>query len=335
MKDKDLEKSLKEFHHTDLTFTKEDREKVFRKIEEEERQKQSGILQSLRYRAAPLMAMAVLLSLSVILAFSFISGTNNQNADQAEKLTALEQNQQTTLLFLVTNEDHRTDLHLLISYSKHKGSINLLSLPSDTYVPVVKSDTAAESKDKLTHIYAYEKGSQAVKESVSEALGMRIDYYAAVKVDEFEFMLRSLEGTEYESEGDVSWTSPEGIQVNLDKGLNSIDGKKAVELLTAHVPWEENVDGWDEQDKMELSGAVLKNLLKQLGTNNINLLFGSAETNTELEKVLGEMAATKLNTMETISLNDELEPASINDTHYLQFKEGAAERIKKELITFD
>ncbi|WP_409250872.1 LCP family protein [Bacillus sp. SCS-153A] len=335
MKDKDLEKSLNEFHQTDLTFTKEDREKVFRKIEEENTRKKTNIFQAIRYRAAPIIAMAVLLSLSVILAYSFISSTNNQNADQADKQTALEQNEDTTLLFLVTNEEHRTDFHLLISYNENKGSINLLYLPPDIYVTAENSGTATEDKDKLSHVYAYGEGAQSVQESVSQILGMPIDYYAAVKLDDFEYMLKSLEGTEYRSNGKISWTSPEGVQIELEKGLNLIEGKKAVDLLTADVPWDKDEDGWDEQDKMELSEAVLKNLLKQLRTNSIHALFGSAETNADLEKVLGELAATKLNTMETISLTEELKVEWIGDIYYLQFKKDAVMRIKKEITTFE
>jgi LCP family protein required for cell wall assembly len=335
MKDKDLEKKLNEIHNTDLSFTQEDRDKVFQKIEGEQRQERSSFFYSFRHRAAPLMAMAVLLTLSVILAYSFIGGGNSQRADHSDKKSAMEQNQTKSVLFLLKNKNERTDLHLLITYSKKKGNINVTTLPRDTYVPFVNAGEKTESKDKLTNVYAYGRGAEAVRKSVSKALDLPIDYHVAVNSDEFAGMLNTIEEIVYNSDESETVVTFDGVQIELVEGPNHLDGEEAVALLTAANTSSRPESTWSEEDRLKLSEAVLKNMLTHMPADSANALLTSADTNEELENIIGELAATKLNALETSSILEELEPVFIDDIYYLQFKEGASKRIKKELTSFD
>ncbi|WP_113929129.1 LCP family protein [Bacillus sp. P14.5] len=192
MKDKDLEKSFREFHNDGLEFTEEDKKEVFRKIDAQRNRKSSVFFLDLTRRAAPLMAMAVLLTLSIVLAYSLIGDENSRNADQADKETAVESNDAETLLFLLKNEDERTDLHLLISYSKQNGSINLATLPRDTYVPIIPKRDGEPDMEKLTHINAYRDGGESVKKSVSTALDLPIDYHVTVDENDFVKLMNTI-----------------------------------------------------------------------------------------------------------------------------------------------
>jgi LCP family protein required for cell wall assembly len=332
MKDKDLEKSLNDIHNTDLTFTKEDRDKVFQRIEEEHSRKRTRFFHTISHRAAPLMAMAVLLTLSVVLASSFIGGGGSQTADRSDRQAAMEENQSKSVLFLLEGEDKRTDLHLLITYNK-KGTINLTSIPSDAYVPLVNTGGKTDDKDKLSHVYAYGNGAESVSASITEALDLPIDYYVAVKAEEFEAMLNAIGETPYTLEESKTLLALDGEKIVIENGATHLDGKEAVALLTD--PSNDNASGWTEQNRLDLAGEVLKNMVANLSGDMANMLLGSAESNEDLEAILGELEATKLNAMETIIIQEELEPVETDNLYYLQFKEGAAKRIKKELTSFD
>ncbi|WP_421378492.1 LCP family protein [Bacillus salacetis] len=334
MNDKDLEKSLNEFHDTDLSFTKEDRNKVFQKIEDEQRKRRTGFIQTISHRAAPLMAMAVLLALSVVLAYSFIGGGISQTADHSDKQTAVE-NQQKSVLFLLKGENNRTNLHLLITYNSKKGSIKLSSIPSETLVPLSNSEGKKESQDKLTHVYADGNGADSVKESVSQALDMPIDYYVALKSEEFAKMLNTLEETSFNLDEDETLLTLEGKQVKIEEGPNYLDGKEAVALLSARSTSNDSESTWNERDRLKLSAAVLTNMLTHLPADSADIILRNAETNEELETIIGELKATKINSLETVAIQEELKPVYIEDMYYLQFKEGAAKRIKNELISSD
>ncbi|MGM0847423.1 MAG: LCP family protein [Bacillota bacterium] len=335
MKDKDLEKSLKEFHNADLKFTEEDRKKVFRKIDDQHNSRNKWFFLNFGRRAAPLMAMAVLLTLSIVLAYSLIGDGNSQTADQADKETAMDQQDAKTLLFLLKNENNRTDLHLLISYSKRNGSVNLTSLPRDIYVTAPTSSEDEPDMDKLTNIFGFGAGEEAVKNTISTALDLAIDHYVSVEKDDFVQLLNSIGETKLTLEEGKTLLSSESAKNNLPKGPNYLDGNEAVSLLSASSRGEGNRTEWTEEDRLKLSEAVMINMLTHVRPEEADFILRDAETNVELETVMSELAATRLNAMDTISVTEYLDPVRINDTFYLQFKEGAEGTIKRKLLNFD
>jgi anionic cell wall polymer biosynthesis LytR-Cps2A-Psr (LCP) family protein len=335
MEDKEMEKSLKEFHNADLKFTQEDREKVFQKIENHHNQKSKLFLLNLSRRAAPLMAMAVLLTLSIVLVYSLIGDENNQAADQADKEAAMELNNATTLLFLLEGQDNRTDLHLLISYSKSNGSINLTSLPSDMYVPVIPAGEGEPDMDKLTNIHAYRGGGESVKKSISKALDMEIDHYVTLEENDFANLLNSIGETNFRLNEKKTLFSLDDSQIELPKGTNNLDGEEAAALLTTSTVTNGNGTNWTEQDQLDLSRSVMVNMLSHVKPESIDSLLGDTDSSPDLTTILSGLAATKINTMRIISIQEQLEPVLKDEVYYLQIKEGSAEEIKSKLINFE
>lgn len=322
MNDKDLKKSIQKNLDPDLHFTKEDRENVFQKIKEEQITVKLGFIENFKQRAAPLMAMAVLISLSVILVYSLIGPGYNQQADQSEKDAAPGPGKYSSLLLLLKEEDNRTALHLLITFKENGGAANMMLLPGDTLVP------SAEGTDvKLSSAYTYEQSGQTVLESVSQLLDIPIDYYAAVDSDDFEFILKTIGETELtvDESKDLSLTG----DIELYKGENLLDGTEALSLLTAKENSEEG--GWTYEDRLELSKAVLKNLLKNVPSD---YLFKNAETNTEMEKVITDLSKTNLNEMDTSSLKDHLDSIETGEEENLILNKDYLEQIKREMTSF-
>ncbi|WP_456274571.1 LCP family protein [Bacillus sp. AK031] len=333
MNDKDIRESSRELRKEELRFTKEDREKVFKKIEREESSAKPGFFHTINQRVAPLAAMAVLLTLSIVLAYSFID-SSNQTADHSEKLAAEEANKHSSLLFILEGENQRTDLHLLITYNKVKGTVKLLSLPQDLYVPLVNPLKDVGEKGKLTDVNAYGNGAESVKDSISKILDMNIDHYLAVETDNFEYILNTIGDTVIDLDEEKVLFSYEESEINLEKGERKLNGSEAVTLLTTpEMTTQDN--SWSEEDRLQLSKAVLKNMLKHLPPATLADLMGDAKTNTDLEKILEEVATTKLNTMDTVSIREGLEPVTIDNWFYLKPDEDFFKKVKKEMTTFE
>ncbi|MGD6967499.1 LCP family protein [Rossellomorea vietnamensis] len=335
MEDKELEKSLKKFHNADLKFTHEDREKVFQKIENHHNQKSKLLLSNLSRRAAPLMAAAVLLTLSIILAYSLIGDESNQASDQANQEAATELNDATTLLLLLEGQDNRTDLHLLMSYSKSNGSINLISLPSDMYVPVIPAGEGEPDMEKLTNIHAYRGGGESVKKSISKALDLKIDHYVTLEENDFANLLNTIGETNFKLNEKKSLFSFDGSQIELPKGTNYLDGEEAASLLTISTVTNGNGTNWTEQDKLDLSRSVMVNMLSHVKPESVGSLLGDTDSSPDLTTILTGLASTKMNTMRTISIEEQLESVLKGENYFLQFKEGSAEEIKSKLINFE
>ncbi|WP_113929128.1 hypothetical protein [Bacillus sp. P14.5] len=106
-------------------------------------------------------------------------------------------------------------------------------------------------------------------------------------------------------------------------------------LLATSGAVSEDSNEWSEDDRLKLSEAVMKNLLSHVRPDRINTLLGDADTNADFETIIGELAATQLNAMRTISIEEQVKSVWIDETYYLQFKEGSESWLKSELLRFD
>jgi LCP family protein required for cell wall assembly len=330
MNEKEIRNSARELRKEDLRFTNEDREKVFQKIEREESTSKPSFFHTINQRVAPLAAMAVLLTLSIVLVYSFID-SGSQSADHSEKLAA-EGNQYSSLLFILENENQRTDLQLLLTYNKVKGTAKLLSLPGDMYVQLMN---AGSDKGKLMEVNAFGNGAESVKDSVSNTLNIPIDDYISIGTDDFEYILNTIGETEIELYEEKVLFSYQESEINLDKGEIKLSGSKAVTLLTSPELAGQEENSWSEEDRLQLAQAVIKNMLKHLPPAALASLMVEAESNSDIEKILEEVATIKLNTMETISISEGLDPVTIEDIFYLKQDKDFFKEVQREMTTFE
>ncbi len=114
--------------------------------------------------------------------------------------------------------------YILVQFNPEDGQIPVFAFPPQTIVEVNGSSSP------LSDVYRY-GGYALVLQSLQETFGIRIDRYVRMQWDNFLKIADAIGSVEYNLKFDV--TSPAGSGViPLTKGLQLIDGKKALNILT-------------------------------------------------------------------------------------------------------
>jgi LCP family protein required for cell wall assembly len=126
------------------------------------------------------------------------------------------------------NEDSaRTDALMLATFNKEESSVNLLSIPRDSYVYIPE----VGYQDKITHAHAF-GGHKATIETVENLLDIPVDYYVRLNFHAFVEVIDALGGIEmdvpYEFKESDSMDQRDSI--HLKPGLQTVNGEEALAL---------------------------------------------------------------------------------------------------------
>lgn len=128
------------------------------------------------------------------------------------------------LLFLLAGVDDdgsegtRTDTLMLVKINWMDGSIQMLSIPRDTYAYV------GDSPDKINHAHAY-GGMELTLRSVRELLGIDVDYYVKMDMDAVVEIVDIIGGVEYDVQ------EPQASDLGLGTGVQTLDGMQTLSYL--------------------------------------------------------------------------------------------------------
>ena len=136
------------------------------------------------------------------------------------------------LLLGIDKQDTRegnTDVMMLASIDPGTGSALLLSIPRDLCL-----DECESQADRLNGVYERE-GPDALKERVSEILGLPVDFFAAVNFNGFAEAIDLLGGIEFWVERDFDelfefLETREQLRLRLDSGWHELTGREALLL---------------------------------------------------------------------------------------------------------
>ena len=143
-------------------------------------------------------------------------------------------------VFGVDKDETRTDVAFVVHYDSEQESLQLISVPRDTRV-----DVCEEVEDllggrygvtKFNAVHAYggkEKGPEAAILQMEDLLGISIDHYVKVNFDAVVEIVDAIGGVEVDVPQDMYWDMSDtgDITINLKKGLQTLDGKKALQLV--------------------------------------------------------------------------------------------------------
>lgn len=125
-------------------------------------------------------------------------------------------------------DSHLTDTIMLCGYNPKTNQAMMLSIPRDTFIG--KNKNRAKGNDKINALYA--KGVDKTVESVEELTGIDIDYYAVINNDLLIKMVDVVGGVQFEVPIDMDYDDPtQDLHIHLKKGMQTIDGEKAEQLL--------------------------------------------------------------------------------------------------------
>lgn len=185
----------------------------------------------------------------------------------------------------------RSDVNILMVVNPVKGTITLVSIPRDMYVPFSCQNNAL---DKLTHSGIY--GINCTVQTIESFVGVDINYYVRMNFTSFIKIIDVI--------GNISVYSPfefttTGGLHSFEKGLNVLDSEQALAFARERKVFESG-DVQRGLNQQEVIKAVIKKLI-------------SPNTLTKIDKIVSSVAK---------SIDTNLDPADLQKLIALQIDKG-------------
>jgi len=120
----------------------------------------------------------------------------------------------------------RSDTMLVISYDPKTNKGSMLSIPRDTMINLPKYGT-----QKINAAYPI-GGYQLAIDEVSQLIGEPIDYYVRISFEGFVQLVNELGGVEVNVPMNMDYDDNSGgLHIHLKKGLQTLNGQQALELV--------------------------------------------------------------------------------------------------------
>lgn len=120
----------------------------------------------------------------------------------------------------------RSDTVILASIDQKSKQVALLSIPRDTRVSI-----PGHGMDKVNSASVY-GGPELAAKTVSQLLGTQIKYYVLVNFSGFKDIVDALGGVPYDVEQNMyHWDENKELVINLKKGMQRLDGDKALQYV--------------------------------------------------------------------------------------------------------
>lgn len=138
----------------------------------------------------------------------------------------------------------RADTILLAHINPVRSEINLLSIPRDTCVRIPEYGLK-----KINAANAY-GGTPLIKQTVSEFLRQKIDYYVEVKPTAVTRFVDLLGGVTLDVEKDMRYTDhAQNLKINLKKGMQKLNGKQAHDYIRYRNDFQGDIGRVERQQK--------------------------------------------------------------------------------------
>ncbi|MBK3497185.1 LCP family protein [Viridibacillus sp. YIM B01967] len=331
MEDKRLRDKFYNMSEQELRFTKEDRNEVFEQIHKlEKNSTQMKSLVSSSKKFAPLTVSLLMVSLCIFLFIpSIFPGNVNKEYNRSDVSgTVLQEDEIFTTLFTVKDENNRIPINLLITYSKDKKIVKVLSIPRDTYAPILDKNNGTTSYDKLTFAYG-SGGAENVKTTVSKLFGLTIDYYAVMDIETLSKVIDSVNGIDYDLQEDIRVRAISREAFEFKKGKNRLNGEEVVALMMAAT--EGRILG--EENLLNLISAVINKTKNEIPQTQLKELTTKIESNTSNDHLLENKM--EINSIKPLSLSDGMKAENIGGSYYIKFEKDFLNSISEELTTFN
>ncbi|SDJ22633.1 LCP family protein [Salimicrobium halophilum] len=151
------------------------------------------------------------------------------------------------------NEDRNnlSDALVLATFNDDDKSVQLLSIPRDTYTYIPEVDR----KEKITHAHAY-GGIDSTVETVEGLLDVPVDYYVRLNFNSFIEVVNAVGGVKYDVPFDLKEkNSNDKFQaIQLEEGRQLLNGEEALALARTRT----DSDIERGQRQMELIKAIAR-----------------------------------------------------------------------------
>ncbi|MBN2220635.1 MAG: LCP family protein, partial [Vallitaleaceae bacterium] len=166
-------------------------------------------------------------------------GSLTQGANSA----ILEKKITTVAIFGVDKQGWRTDVVMLAIFNHQTYDVDIISIPRDTKITIpteIYEDIKASRSDvsqveRINNIPAYVEEKKRNDTSVAileEVFGISVDYYVNLDLNGFKYIVDAVGPVMVDVPMDMKYTDLEqDLIINLDKGLQEINGARAEQLI--------------------------------------------------------------------------------------------------------
>ena len=194
------------------------------------------------------------------------------------------------------------DSLILITFNPNTLSSTILSIPRDSYVPIMCF--SGQRKNKITHAAWY--GEDCMMDTIENFTGISIDYYVKINFKGVVKLVDTLGGVEV----DVPYSFCEqdsnrkfgNNTIYVNKGLQILNGEQALAFARNRHPWPEycpkEYSNYVSNDfiRGQNQQTVIRSLLNKLkGINSLDTVYALLDT-------VGESMQTNMTTSEILSL---------------------------------
>ncbi len=203
-----------------------------------------------------------------------------------------------------------TDTIMLVSFDRETSSLDVISIPRDTYYERAGYVGAAERKLNA----AYRGNPVNTAYAVSDILlGMPINYYAVIEYDGVKAIVDSMGGVPMDIPFHMVYNDPYDtppLRINIPAGPQVLDGEHAVQFLRYRKGYTEGDIGRVKAQQEFVKSAVKQSLSFQL-PKVAKTVFNNVDSNITLGTAIS--LATKAVGMSAENMNTYLMPHTLQD----------------------
>ena len=332
MEDKRMRNKFCNTSDQDLRFTKEDRNEVFQQLYKLEEKnyihKKSLVSFSKKFAPITISLFAVGLCIFLFLPTIFQGNVNEMSgADSSGVVSHVDE--YFTTLFTVKDENNRIPINLLLTYNNDKNLMKVLSIPRDTYAPILDDDSTTPY-DKLSHAYINGSGgAEDVKTTVSNLFNLTIDYYSVMNLETFSALVDSVNGIDYDLEEDIKVRAISQVSFDFKKGTHHFNGEEVVALMMDATVGR----SLDEEDQSNLINAVINQTINVLPQDKLKQFTTKIEGNILIDQLFDNKV--KLPSIQTVSIIDGMKDTMIEESYYIEFDKDFLNSVSEELTSFN
>ena len=168
----------------------------------------------------------------------------------------------------------RTDTMILVTVDFKNKDVDMISIPRDSYVRINGSDTRF-NKINAAFVFgggADKSGYEYAMNTVSDLLGVRIDYYVGFGMNVVKDVVNAMGGVDYDV--DIEFTM---CGRKTEKGLQHMDGQKVLDYCRYRKGGRGDVDRVDRQQRMLFT--IFETMLKTNQVKNIPDIYTAVQEN--------------------------------------------------------
>ncbi|MEJ5273538.1 MAG: LCP family protein, partial [Spirochaetota bacterium] len=220
-----------------------------------------------------------------LIIFIFIKVTNYYM--NAPTITSIEKQNLDILTFLVVGLDNsssiqRTDSIFVVMYNPKNGKVFLYNIPRDLRVRFQYQGQLIY--DKINHVYS-KRDIFALRSIVEALLGIKINNYCMVSYEAVSKIVDLIGGVQIYVDKDMKYTdNAQNLRINISKGLQTLDGEKALEYIRYRSDEEGDIGRIKRQINFVLKIMEQKDKLLNMKKipNTIRIIYSKVKTDLTL-----------------------------------------------------